>query len=185
MLTLDAIVQTQMMLNAQVTQIRQLSQKTKQKKKKKQQKTHKIILANHKLKLCETAEELKKSEGSVFTIWHEHLSMRKRYSKWVACLLTIDEKQQWVNVSEHCLQLFQCNKKEFLHEYVTIDDTWIYHFTSDSNRQSAEWTAAGESCSKQPKMQTLRFWPLYFRMHKVFYWSIILRKEEPSIANII
>ena len=36
-------------------------------------KLHKLVLANHKLKLHEITEELKISEGSVFTI----LSMRK------------------------------------------------------------------------------------------------------------
>ena len=44
-------------------------------------KLHKLILANCKLKLCEIAEELKLSEGSVFIILHEHLSMRKLCSK--------------------------------------------------------------------------------------------------------
>ena len=44
-------------------------------------KLHKLILANHKLKLHEIAEGLKISEGSVFTILHEHLSMRKLHSK--------------------------------------------------------------------------------------------------------
>ena len=67
--------------------------------------------------------------GSVF-ILHEHFSMRKLCSKWVLRLLTVN--------SEHCLQLFQCKKKEFLHKYVIMDETWINHFTSESNRQSAE-----------------------------------------------
>ena len=40
-------------------------------------KLHKLALADRKLKLCEIAEELKISEGSVFTVLHEHLSMRK------------------------------------------------------------------------------------------------------------
>ena len=31
---------------------------------------------------------------------------------------------------------------------------WIHHFTPESNRQSAEWTAAGESRPKRPKTQT-------------------------------
>ena len=53
-------------------------------------KLHKIVLADRKLKLYETAEELKISEGSVFTILHEHLSMRKLCSKWVSRLLTVD-----------------------------------------------------------------------------------------------
>ena len=98
----------------------------------------KLILADCKLKLHKISEELKISEGSVFTIFLEHLSMRKLCSKWVPCLLTINQKQQRVNDSEHCLQLFQCNKKEFLHKYVTMDETWIYHFTLESNRQLAE-----------------------------------------------
>ena len=113
-----------------------------------------IILADHKLKLREIAEELKISEGNVFTILHELLSMRKLYSQWVPCFLTVDQKQQHINNSECCLQLFQHKKKEFLHKYVTMNETWIYHFTPESNWQSAEWTAAGESCPKWPKTQT-------------------------------
>ena len=35
-----------------------------------------------------------------------------------------------------------------------MDKTWIPHFTPESNRQSDEWTAAGESRPKQPKTQT-------------------------------
>ena len=81
--------------------------------------------------------------------------MRKLCSKLVLCLLTVDQKQQRINDSEHCLQMFQCNKKEFLHKYVTMDETWIHYFTPESNRQSAKQTAAGESCPKQPKTQTL------------------------------
>ena len=94
MLTLNAVVQTQMMLNAQVVQIQQFSRKTP--------KTPQTHLANCKLKLREIAEELKISEGSIFTILHEHLSMRKLYSKWVPYLLTVDQKQ-CVENSEYCL----------------------------------------------------------------------------------
>ena len=116
-------------------------------------KLHKLILADHKLKLHEIAEELKMSGCSVFTILHKHLSMRKLCSKWVLCLLTVDQKQH-VDNTECCLQLFQHNKKEFLCKYMTIDETWIHHFTPESNQQSAEWTAAGKNCPKWPKMQT-------------------------------
>ena len=37
-------------------------------------KLHKIVLADHKLKLSEIVEELKISEGSVFTILYEHVN---------------------------------------------------------------------------------------------------------------
>ena len=111
-------------------------------------KLHKLVLANRKLKLCLIAEVLKISECSVFTILHVHLSMRKLHSKWMQQLLAVDQKQQCVNDSECCLQLFQTYRKEFLHKYVTMDETWIHHFTLESNWQSAEWTAVGKICPK-------------------------------------
>ena len=88
------------------------------------------------MKLREIANTLKISEGSVHTILHEHLSMRKLFSKWVPRLLTFNQ-----------------NKKEFLLWYVTMDETWIHHHSPESNRQSAEWTAAGEPRPKRPKSQ--------------------------------
>ena len=66
-------------------------------------KLHKFVSADRKLKLHEIAEELKISEGSVFTILHDHLSMRKLCSMWVPRLLTVDQKQQRVDNSERCL----------------------------------------------------------------------------------
>ena len=62
MLTLNAVVLPQIMLSAQVTLIRQLSRKT-------YKKIHKLVLADPELKMREIAEELKISEGSIFTIF--------------------------------------------------------------------------------------------------------------------
>ena len=76
-------------------------------------KLHKLVLADCKSKLGEIAEKLKISEGSVFTILYEHLSMRKLCSKWVLHLFTVNQKQQCMDDSECYLQQFQCNKKEF------------------------------------------------------------------------
>ena len=81
----------------------------------------KLVLADCKLKLHGVAVELKISEGSVFTIFHEPLSMRKLCWKCVHRLLTIDQKQQHVDDSERCLQLLQWNKNKFLRRYVTMD----------------------------------------------------------------
>ena len=94
-------------------------------------------MADRKLKLRETADTLKIPEGNVFTNLHEHLSMRKLCSKWVPRLLTVDQKQQRVDDSERCLELFQRNTKDFFMRYVTMDETWIHHYTPRLNWQSA------------------------------------------------
>ena len=44
-------------------------------------------------------------------------------------------------------------KKDFLRWYVTMDETWIHHYTPETKRSPAKSTAAGESCPKQPKTQ--------------------------------
>ena len=51
------------------------------------------------------------------------------------------------------MSLFTGNKQDFLRRYVTMDETWIHHFTPVSKRQSAEWRAAGESRPKRSKTQ--------------------------------
>ena len=91
MLTLNAVVWIQIMLNTQVAQIWQLSGKIPKNS------TNLFWPIDCELKLCEIAEELKISEGSVFTILHEHLSLRKLCLKWVRRLLTVDQKQQCVD----------------------------------------------------------------------------------------
>ena len=63
--------------------------------------------------------------------------------------LIVDQKQQSVDDSGRCLQLFQRKKKEFLRKYVTMDETWIHHFIS--NWHSAEWIATSET---RPSDQT-------------------------------
>ena len=68
-----------------------------------------------------------------------------------------------------------------------MDKTWIHHFTSESNRQSAEWTAAGECRPKRPKTQTSAgkaFASVFWDAQGILFIDYLV-KEEPSIANII
>ena len=107
------------------------------------------------MKLQEIADVMKMSKGSVFTILHEHLSVRKRFSQWVPRSLTVDQKQQRVDASEECLGIFKRNKAEFFRRYITMDEVWIHHYTPESKRQSSKWTTTGESRLNRPKTQQL------------------------------
>ncbi|GFW18407.1 mariner Mos1 transposase [Trichonephila clavipes] len=116
-------------------------------------KVHKIIFGNGKVKLIEIAETLKISKERVGHIVNEYLDMLKLCSKWVPRELTIDQKQQRIDDSKQCLELFNRNKSEFLRRYVTMEETRLHHFTPESNRQSAEWTARDEPTPKRGKTQ--------------------------------
>ena len=76
-------------------------------------KVHKLVISDRKSKLREITETVRISEGSVFTIMHKHLTMRKLFSKWVPRLLTVDQKQQRIEDSEQCLAMFTRNKSDF------------------------------------------------------------------------
>ena len=116
-------------------------------------KVHQIVFENRKLELREIADTLKISYGSVYTILHEHLSMRKLLPKWVPRLLTVDQKRQPVVDSERCLEFFRRNKLNFLRRYMTMGETWIHHYTPESKGSSPECTAVGEKRPKRTKTQ--------------------------------
>ncbi|XP_025160565.1 histone-lysine N-methyltransferase SETMAR-like [Harpegnathos saltator] len=116
-------------------------------------KVHKIILNDRRVKLIDIAETLKISKERVGHIVHEYLNMRKLCAKWVPRVLTIDQKQQHFDDSEQCLAIFNRNKDEFFRRYITMDETWLHHYTPESNRQSAEWTERDEPKPKRGKKQ--------------------------------
>ena len=146
LVNLNAAVQAPMMLHVLDVQLRHQLQKTFKK-------IHRIVLDDRKVKVREIADIVKISTERVRNILHEHLHMKKLCARWVPRFLTIDQKQQRVDDSERGLKLFQRNPNEFLRRFVTMDETWIHHYTPESNRQSAEWLQPGESRPKRPKTQ--------------------------------
>jgi hypothetical protein len=69
-------------------------------------KVHKIILSDRKVKLIEIAGTLKISKKRVEHIVHEYLEMQKLCAKWMPGVLTINQNQQRVDDSDHCLAIF-------------------------------------------------------------------------------
>ncbi|GFW05264.1 putative DD34D transposase [Trichonephila clavipes] len=107
--------------------------------------------------------------------------MRKLCSKWVPHELTIDPKQQRIGDSKQCLQLFTRNKSEFLRRYVTMDETWLHHFTPESNRPSAEWTARDETtpkCGKTQKSAGKVMASVFWDTHAIIFIDY-LKKGKP------
>ena len=47
--------------------------------------------------------------------------------------------------------MFRSNKAEFLRRFITIDETWVHHFTPETKEQSKQWTEKGESAPKKAK----------------------------------
>ncbi|KAF7277039.1 hypothetical protein GWI33_009508 [Rhynchophorus ferrugineus] len=117
-------------------------------------KIHKMVLNYRKLRLNEMADTLNISTEPVHHIIHEYMDMRKLCAKWMPRELTFNQKQRRVDDSEQCLKMIKHNKPEFLRRYVTMDETWLHHFTPKSKRRSSEWTVRhDEPTPKRGKTQ--------------------------------
>ena len=77
------------------------------------------------------------SKSAVHRILAENLEMRKLCAR-VSRLLTIEQKQRREDVSIECLAIFRSNKAEFLRRFITMDETWIHHFTPETKEQSKQ-----------------------------------------------
>ena len=144
----NELVQAQMMLNDPEGKKTLSLQKSSKK-------THDNVLEDPKLKVGELAEAEDTSIGSVVKIFHDNLGMRNLIVKWVPLLLTIDEKRQHVRDFKSCLNLFNHNPSDFMRRLVTIDETWIHHYSPEYKEQAKQWVEPGGTAPKRAKTQQL------------------------------
>jgi transposase len=97
---------------------------------------HDMVLDDQRKKVCEIAETIGISKECVGYILHEELDMKKLHARWVPCLLTADQKCSCMKISEQCLERFNKNEPDFVHRFITMDETWVHHYTPESKQQS-------------------------------------------------
>src|SRR5436190_20561182 len=101
--------------------------------------------------------------------------MRKLSARWVPRLLTLEHKRNRMTTSKHCLDMFKRNPKEFLRRFVTVDETWIHHYTPETKEQSKQWTEPANPLQRRQKRfhRPERSWPHFLgfarhHFHRLF-----------------
>jgi histone-lysine N-methyltransferase SETMAR len=142
---------------------------------------HDMVLNNQWMKVHEIAETTGISKECVGYILHEQLDMKKLCARWVPHLLSADQKHTRMNISEQCLDSFNKNKTDFVrHRFITMDETWIYHYTPEPKQQSN----SGQKQVVQRQRRQGRFhqqersWHRCFGMLKAFCLLIILKRVK-------
>jgi histone-lysine N-methyltransferase SETMAR len=103
---------------------------------------HDMVLDDWWMTVREIAETIGISKERVEYILHEELDMKKLCARWVPRLLTADQKCTRTKISEKCLEHFNKNKTDFVHLFITMDETRIHHYAPKSKQQSKQWTEA-------------------------------------------
>lgn len=103
-----------------------------------------LITENPHISLRYIAEETDLSYGTVSSIVHEQLNMRKICARWVPHHLTEQDKHHRVSICADNLQKFDSGQWR-LCDVMTEDETWIYHRAIPSKQSSKAWVATGKS----------------------------------------
>lgn len=109
-----------------------------------------MVLADRRLKVREIAETMRMSTGTVIEFLHNELSMKKLSARWVPRLLTDENRRIRLNTSQLCLDKFK-QDPSLLHRLITVDETWLHHYTPETKVQSKQWIAHGENPPKKAK----------------------------------
>ena len=95
---------------------------------------------------CYTVQEIEELSGihssSFLKILRERLGLRKICVPWVPHLLTDEQKQSRVRLASQVIEKYDKSDPSRLEETVTGDETWIYHFQSDSKAKNRVWVSS-------------------------------------------
>jgi len=96
-----------------------------------------IIHEDHCLTIDEVSMLVGISHGTCHKILTEDLKTRRVASKFIPRLLSVDQKQQRLDV---CLDLKEntANDPSFLLNVITGDETWIYAYDPETKTQSSQ-----------------------------------------------
>ena len=93
------------------------------------------------------ASDLNLNLTTVHQILTQEVAMRKLWAKIVPKNLTIELKENRMDVCLHLLERIQSDKN-FLKNVIPGDETWIFEYDPETKRQSKEWHT---SASPRPK----------------------------------
>ena len=136
-----------------------------------------LVLNNHRIKVAELASECGISNGSVYTIIHEHLGMSKVSARWVPRNLNMQDRQQRVESSQE-LDVYNANPEDFHTRLVTGDETLLHHWDPDTKKESMQWKHPGS-----PPPKKFRTQPSGSKVMAMVFWDskgIILIDYKPA-----
>ena len=97
----------------------------------------------------EIAAEFSMSRSSAYNIVHDYLGYRKVCSRWVPRQLSNDHKHARQTICQAHFYRHACEVDAFLHRTVTGDESWVYHYESESKGQLMQWKHLSSPANKK------------------------------------
>ena len=111
-----------------------------------------LVYSDRRIQVEEIVQALCISHGSVSTISHHRLGMRKLTARWVPKSLSGEQMATKESVCSAFLKRFR-SKDDFLLRLATVDETWVHYYEPENNAQSRQWVRPGSPRPKKFKTQ--------------------------------
>ena len=111
-----------------------------------------LVYSDRRIQVEEIAQTLGISHGSVSTILHDRLVMRKLTARWVPKSLSDEQMATRASVCSALLKRLR-SKDDFLLRLLTVYETWVHYYEPENKAESRQWVGAGSSRPKKFKTQ--------------------------------
>ena len=152
-----------------------------------------LVHSDRRIQVEEIAQALDISHGSVSTILHDRLGMRKLTARWVPKSLSDEQIATRASVCSALLKRFR-SKDDFLLRLVTADETWVHYYEPENKAQSRQWVGPGSprpnKFKTQPstgKVMATVFWDAKRRYYVGLFtqenysnWSVLWKLVRPT-----
>ncbi|XP_075738867.1 protein GVQW3-like [Rhipicephalus microplus] len=106
-----------------------------------------VVMRDRCVTTREIAEEVGINTFSAHSIMTEDLAMKRVTVQFVLKLLTMEQKQLRVEVSQD-MPYFTSSDPNFMNTIITGDESWVYGYEPETISQSSQWK---HSSSRRPK----------------------------------
>ena len=119
-----------------------------------------LVYSDRRVKVEEIANALHISHGSVSTILHDSLGMRKLTALWVPKSRSDGQMATRASVCSALLKRFRSKEDDYLSCLVTVDETWVHYYEPENKAQSRQWVGPGSPRPKKSagKVMATVFW---------------------------
>ena len=96
-----------------------------------------LVYSNRRIQVKDKAQALGILHGSISTILHYRLDMRKLTALWVPKFLSDEQMATKASVCSALLKRFW-SKGDLLLRLLTVDETWVHYFEPENKPQSRQ-----------------------------------------------
>ena len=129
-----------------------------------------LLDKDRRITIREVSQRVDCSVGTVHTIIHENLNMRRLCARWIPKMLSECQKAQRVESCQRFVQRLEREGEDFLSRIVTADETWISLYEPESKEQSTMWKTLGSPSPKKFKVSRStkkQMFIMFFDIHGV------------------